>query len=125
MSNKVSLGANNNSAIRWASKNGYSEIVELLLADKRVDPTAQDNYAIRRASARGRVEVVKLLLADKRVDPSGKALEYIKFLSEFSKEILKIVTKIDVKEKEEEDRMNKNEAEIIELNGKRYKLIKE
>jgi hypothetical protein len=45
--------------------------VKLLLADKRVDPSARSQHAIRLASDHGRVEVVKLLLADKRVDPSA------------------------------------------------------
>src|SRR3972149_10431798 len=35
------------------TKKGDSEIVELLLADSRVDPSANDNYAIRRASEYG------------------------------------------------------------------------
>ena len=30
-------------AIRWASKNGHTEIVKHLLNDPRVDPSAQDD----------------------------------------------------------------------------------
>ena len=60
----------NNDAIGSASSDGHSEIVKLLLADHRVDPSANDNYAIRISSSHGNLEVVKLLLADPRVDPS-------------------------------------------------------
>jgi ankyrin repeat protein len=46
------------------------DVVKLLLADKRVDPSADDQLAIRMACEDGQLEVVKLLLADERVDPS-------------------------------------------------------
>jgi hypothetical protein len=45
--------------------------VKLLLADKRVDPSAKNQFAIRKACQNGHPEIVKLLLADKRVDPSA------------------------------------------------------
>ena len=48
-----------------------TEVVKLLLQDKRVDPSAEDNYAIRWASANGYTDIVKLLLEDERVDPSA------------------------------------------------------
>jgi hypothetical protein len=60
----------NNYAIRWASENGYTEIVELLLNDSRVDPSAEDNQAIKLACKFKKIEIVKLLLEDSRVDPS-------------------------------------------------------
>ena len=31
-------------AIKWASRNGHTEIVKHLLNDSRVDPSAQDNF---------------------------------------------------------------------------------
>jgi ankyrin repeat protein len=49
----------------------HKEIVELLLKDNRVDPSALDNKAIRYASVNGRKEVVEMLLKDDRVDPSA------------------------------------------------------
>jgi len=67
----VDPSANRNEAIRWASVNGHSDVVKVLLADSRVDPAAYDNEAIRWASADGRTDVVKLLIADLRVDPSA------------------------------------------------------
>ena len=36
----VDPGVRDNYAIKWAAKNGHSEVVKLLLADKRVDPKA-------------------------------------------------------------------------------------
>jgi hypothetical protein len=66
---RVDPAANNNHAIRWASKNGRTEAVRALLADPRVDPTADINWAIREASFYGRAGAVRALLADPRVDP--------------------------------------------------------
>src|SRR3972149_6208605 len=50
---------------------GDSEVVKLLLADPRVDPSANDNNATHEASKNGHEKVVKLLLAHPRVDPSA------------------------------------------------------
>jgi hypothetical protein len=55
------------SAIRIASFNGHLAVVERLLADPRVDPSAKDNAAIRWASKKGHLAVVERLLADPRV----------------------------------------------------------
>ena len=44
-----------------ASLYWYSEVVKLLLGDKRVNPSANDNEAIREASYYGKTDVVKLL----------------------------------------------------------------
>ena len=65
-------------AIRLASESGYIEIVKLLLKDKRVKPSTHDNYPIRAAIRNNHFEVVKLLLQDKRVDPSDLNNEAIK-----------------------------------------------
>jgi ankyrin repeat protein len=69
---KVNIGADGHLAIRLASQRGHSEVVKLLLEDKRVDPSACNNEAIRWASKNGHLEVVKLLLQDGRVDPSDQ-----------------------------------------------------
>ncbi len=53
-------------AIIQASRYGHPEVVKLLLTDDRIDPSAQNNDAIMRASSEGNLKVVKLLLADKR-----------------------------------------------------------
>jgi hypothetical protein len=46
-------------------------IVERLLEDDRVDPSADDNYAVRLAAQNGHLAVVERLLQDERVDPSA------------------------------------------------------
>jgi ankyrin repeat protein len=91
----------NNELIRWASHEGYTETVRmllgtnnvdpsafdnealclaiagnretalLLLSSKLVDPSARNNYAIGQASKRGYDDIVELLLCDKRVIPSA------------------------------------------------------
>ena len=67
---KVNPSKDTNYPIRFASINGFFDIVKLLLNDKRVDPSKYDNWAIQLASENGHVGIVKLLLKDKRVDPS-------------------------------------------------------
>ncbi|KAI8891863.1 ankyrin repeat-containing domain protein, partial [Globomyces pollinis-pini] len=59
-----------NVLIRSIERNHIS-IVEMLLSDSRVDPSASNNQAIRYAAHKGHLQVVKLLIADSRVDPSA------------------------------------------------------
>jgi hypothetical protein len=54
--------------VRWAARNGHLAIVERLLQDDRVDPSAEDNYAVRMAAENGHLAVVDRLLEDDRVD---------------------------------------------------------
>jgi len=56
--------------LRHAVDNGYTEVIDLLLTDSSIDPSAYSNYSIMEASVRGYIEIVKLLLADPRVNPS-------------------------------------------------------
>jgi Ankyrin repeats (3 copies) len=56
-----------NYAIRTASRNGFLEIVKLLLMDNRVDPGVGYNECIKTACVHGRWQVVEILLDDKRV----------------------------------------------------------
>ena len=58
-----------NLPIRIVSQYGRLEIVKLLMADSRVDPSGRNNEAILLASQQGHVDVVRLLLTDPRVDP--------------------------------------------------------
>ena len=53
--------ADGNYAIRWASRNGHEEIVKLLI-EAGADVTAENNYAIAWASRNGHKEIVKLLI---------------------------------------------------------------
>ncbi len=56
--------------ISSASMNGHTEIVRLLLAHPKVDPTVENNDPINSASKYGYIEIVRLLLADSRVNPN-------------------------------------------------------
>jgi ankyrin repeat protein len=66
------------SAVKLACLFGRESIVELLLADPRVDPSAKENEAIRVTCCNGNEGVAELLLADPRVDPSDKENEAIR-----------------------------------------------
>jgi Ankyrin repeats (3 copies) len=59
-----------NFALKYAAIKGFTEIMEILLSDKRIDPSIENNHAIKRASEIGHTEVVKILLQDKRVSSS-------------------------------------------------------
>jgi hypothetical protein len=61
-----------------ASENGHLEVVKLLLADPRVDPSDYNNIAIQAASKNGQLEVVRLLLSHPRVNPSDYGNDAIK-----------------------------------------------
>ena len=53
-----------------AVEHGNALVVEILLQDSRVDPSAHENEAIRTAAYHGHLAVVEVLLGDIRVDPS-------------------------------------------------------
>jgi len=77
------LDTPDNCAIRWASCRGYEQIVALLLADCRADPSANGNDSIKIAAKNGHQQVVRLLLADSRVDPSVNNNEALYVASRF------------------------------------------
>ncbi|KAI9341180.1 ankyrin repeat-containing domain protein, partial [Obelidium mucronatum] len=58
--------------LRIASCLGYADVVELLLQNSGVDPSACNNDAIISAADFKHVSVVKILLQDRRVDPSAR-----------------------------------------------------
>jgi ankyrin repeat protein len=58
--------------LRDAAKSGHLSIVERLLQDEKVDPSADNNDAITWASVLGHLAVVERLLQDPRVDPSAQ-----------------------------------------------------
>jgi ankyrin repeat protein len=61
-----------NEAIQIASEYGYFEIVRSLLQESRVDPSDQNNIAIQRAIQNGNSEVVRILLEDSRVNSNDQ-----------------------------------------------------
>jgi hypothetical protein len=60
-----------NLPIRWFSYKGRIDMVNKLLCNPKVDPSAFGNGAIREASSEGHLDVVNRLLKDSRVDPSA------------------------------------------------------
>ena len=91
---RVDPGADDNHAIRVASRYGHLKMVRKLLKDSRVDPSALDNHAIQVASRNGHALVVRELLKDSRVDPSAnnnKAIGWASWRNRLSvvKELLK------------------------------------
>jgi hypothetical protein len=54
-----------------ASYYGNTELMRMLLADPRVDPSVDENSAIKWAAIRGHDQVMRMLLADPRVNPLG------------------------------------------------------
>jgi hypothetical protein len=55
----------------WACDKGHWAIVDRLLQDDRVDPTADNNKAFQVAASKGYLAIVCRLLEDKRVDPAA------------------------------------------------------
>ena len=72
---RVAPAANNNKAIREASRYGQTKVVRLLLKDSRVDPSDKNNDAIGWASRYGQSKIVRLLLLDHRVNTSNEAIQ--------------------------------------------------
>ncbi|KAJ3026497.1 UNVERIFIED_CONTAM: hypothetical protein HDU68_005533 [Siphonaria sp. JEL0065] len=55
-------------ALRWAARNGHTDVARLLLSDPLCDPSAEDNEAIQLACGFGYTDLVRFLLQDPRVD---------------------------------------------------------
>jgi ankyrin repeat protein len=61
-------------ALEAACSCGFSDIVIILLMDKRTDPNSNDNRPLRRSCENGRRRVVELLLQDPRIVIDNRAL---------------------------------------------------
>ena len=61
-----------NRILSTACTMGSFEMVQLLLKDKRVNPSDRENYALVQACSGNYIEIVKLLLQDPRVNPSSR-----------------------------------------------------
>ncbi|KNC47162.1 ankyrin domain-containing protein [Thecamonas trahens ATCC 50062] len=64
----VSVRADSDFALLSAAAAGHVDVIRLLLADARVDPSVRNDAALRRAMHNGHVAVVRELVADERVD---------------------------------------------------------
>jgi len=83
VNNLVNLSDDDNQCILQAVSRGYTEILELLLKDKRIDPTMGGfNFPLREALNRGYFDMVELLLNDKRVRNSLSRKERLKYESQ-------------------------------------------
>jgi len=71
----IDPSVNDNIAIASSAYNGFTEIVELLLRDPRVDPNKHNSLGL--AAQNGHTETVRLLLNDQRNDPSRRGNEAI------------------------------------------------
>ena len=60
-----------NTGFVFACRKGYSEIVKLLLADPRTDPTMAYNLGIIFAAQEGHSDIVEMLLTDPRINPAN------------------------------------------------------
>ena len=69
-------GVGENGALVWAARNGYIEIVLILLADQRVTAYGVSR-ALWEAARNGYIEIVQILLADQRVNPDGEDMDRI------------------------------------------------
>jgi len=75
----VNTGKNNQMLIKFAAENGYTDIIEMLLKDDRVNPIVHNNLPIAYAAENGHLDAVKVLMNDKRVDPSDHNNDAIKY----------------------------------------------
>lgn len=81
-----------NLAIQLAVRYEHFEAVEVLLQDKRVDPSVDNNYLIQLALEKGYFKIVELLLRDSRVDPSTNNNYAIRFASQYGHtEVVKLL----------------------------------
>jgi hypothetical protein len=56
-----------------ACENGHADVVQLLAADRRINPSIQENVAARAAKWKGYSEIVNIFLEDPRLDDEGRA----------------------------------------------------
>ena len=85
--NKTELLLNNNNldhealnliAFKYAYKNKYNKLVQLLISDPRIDAGLNDNEALIFCCKNGYNEIVKILLTNKNVDPTAQNNSSIK-----------------------------------------------
>lgn len=72
-----------NFALSAAIAHNRMRIFQLLLEDKRFDPTVEENNALRIAFKEGKINYAELLLKDERVDPSADDNHLIRYVSRY------------------------------------------
>jgi ankyrin repeat protein len=70
-------------ALCFASYNGNTDKVKMLLSHSCVDPTADDNAAVQLACMAGHIDITKLLLSDARVNPGAKVNLAFRLVSKY------------------------------------------
>lgn len=83
---------NHNYILVNSAKNGYLEIIKILLSKDLDIPKEYFNMAFRYACYYNQIEVIKLLIQDSRFDPSYKNNEGFMFLMQFK--FIKKITEI-------------------------------
>ena len=78
LDNGCNPGHHRSKAFRSAAQKGHLQVAELLLQDRRVDPSECENEAIRHAATHGHWNIVNLLLCDARVDPAARRNEALR-----------------------------------------------
>jgi len=78
----VDVHVDNDYALRWASRYGYSKVVKVLL-ENGADVHVWNDYALRRASQNGHTKVVKLLKSYMKDQTKVKSLSSILKLFNF------------------------------------------
>lgn len=66
---KLDVGRNENDLFHIACFEGWTEIIEFLLKNPKIDPTSHSSYALLCAARNSQMEVVQLLMTDGRVNP--------------------------------------------------------
>lgn len=60
----------NNTAIIYTAAHNHPKIIEILMNDLRVDPSARSNVACKYVAANGYLDSLKFRIKDKRVNPT-------------------------------------------------------
>ena len=79
------MSANDNIAVRWASRYGHLEVVKFLV-EQGADTSANDNEALKWASGKGHLEIVNFLnrrLNNEEICENDKIEEGINWFESF------------------------------------------
>src|SRR5690348_2379907 len=84
---------NQHFAIRHSCEKGFYMLVQILLDDKRVDPSVYGGCPLVLACANGQLEIIKLLLKDPRIDVAANNYAALRYCYQKNDEFVdKLVT---------------------------------